>query len=495
MKVFLICPILDCQPVASVGVASLATYLKRAGHEIKLLIVNEGLGFPLDLERIWKECSKFSPHITAFSSVNSQYETVIKIADYLKTKSKTPIIYGGACPTVMPQECLSNESVDFVCVGEGEEAFAELLNKYENGEDCRNIQSIWAKRDGQVIKNPIRPLGELNSFYPLDFSVYEEMEEILKHRDGWFDYSLIRGCPYQCAHCQSPYIQDIYGKNRSIRYASIDTVIENLREILRIYKGIEFFNFNDDTFNLDKKYLFEFCRKYKENIFKKYKVRFNILARVDLFDEEICGNLKEAGVRMVKFGLESGNSRIRKQILKRNISDETTIKAFKICDKYEVETWAFNMIGLPTETKEELYQTFELNAVIKPDNFWLSIYYPIEKTGLYNFCAENDLIKYDMIRGLKNYRTNSPIVSKHFEEGEIQLIYKIAGWIINSYAFPEHKEEFSRLIKEAFELKRRKVGGSVMDKFIGDNNRRLDKSLKPPYYKQKFKHIAIKVKG
>lgn len=494
MKVFLICPILDCQPVASVGIASLATYLKRTGHEIKLLIVNEELGFALDLGQIWRECTAFSPDIIAFSSVNSQYKTVIKIADYLKTKSKTPIIYGGACPTVMPDKCLSNKSIDFVCIGEGEEALVELLDKYEKGENCLNIQSIWAKQSGQIMKSPIRPLAELGGFYPLDFSVYEDMEKILEHRDGWFDYSLIRGCPYQCAHCQSPYIQDIYGRNRSIRYAPIDTVIENLQEILKVYKGIKFFNFNDDTFNLNKNYLFEFCRKYKDNIFKKYKVKFNILARVDLFDEETCRNLKEAGVRMVKFGLESGSPRIRRQILRRNITDETTIKAFKICDKYEVETWAFNMIGLPTETKEDLYQTFKLNALIKPDNFWLSIYYPIEKTGLYDFCAENDLIKHDMMKGLKNYRTDSPLISNHFEEGEIRLVYRIAGWILNVHAFPKHRENVTRLIDEVFMLKKQNAGDSEIERFINEGNQWLDKNLKPPYYSQRFKHIAIKVK-
>ena len=495
MKICFICPILDCQPVASVGIASLATQLKKSGHQVKLIVVNEELKYPLDLERIYRDCHKFSPDIIAFSSVNSQYEIVIQIADYFKDRTKIPIIYGGACPTVMPEKCISSKSIDFVCVGEGEEALLELLDRYGKGHNCLNIRNIWAKQDGKIIRNQVRPLAELNSFYPLDFSVFEGMEQILKHRDGWFDYSFIRGCPFRCSHCQSAHMRDIYNKDYPVRYVSIDTAIENLLGILKTYKNIELFNFNDDTFNLNKKYLLEFCDKYKNNIFKKHKIAFNVLCRVDLFDEEVCKKLREAGVRIVKFGVESGSYRIRKQILKRNITDESAIKAFKICGKYGVETWAFNMIGLPTETKEDLYKTFKLNGILKPDNFWLSIYYPIEKTSLYEFCAKNKLIEYDMLKKLKNYRTDSPIVSKHFKQGEIQLIYKIASWIINSYAFPKHKGEFHYLINEVFALWKNGVDSAIIDEFINDNNNRLDKSLVAPYYSQKFKHIAIKIKN
>ncbi|MDD5013959.1 MAG: radical SAM protein [Atribacterota bacterium] len=494
MKILLIYPILDCQPVAPVGIASLATQLNKAGHQVKLIIINNELGYPLDLKRIYDDSCRFSADIIAFSSVNSQYEVVIKISKYLKNKLKTPIIYGGPCPTVMPEKCLKNKSIDFVCVGEGEEALIEFLDKYKNGDNYFDVQNIWAKKNGKIIENPPRPLKDIRNLYPLDFSVFEEMKKILKCRDGWFDYSLIRGCPFNCSHCQSAYIHKIYKNKYYVRHAPINTVIDNLKDIIAKYKdNIDFFNFNDDTFNLNKNYLSEFCDEYKKHIFDKHRIRFNVLCRVDIFDEEICKKLKEAGVRIVKFGVESGSPRVRKQILNRNIKDKTIVNAFKICDKYKVETWAFNMIGLPTETRGDLQKTFKLNSVLKPDNFWLSIYYPIEKTELYEFCLKNKLIKYDMLKELRNYRTDSPIVSKHFKKGEIQAIYRIAGWILNSYAFPKHKNIFKKLIKEVLNLKKNRVKNELIDKFISDSNKELDKILDAPYYSQKFKHIAIKI--
>jgi len=493
MKVLFINPILDCQPVANVGIASLATHLKKSGHQAKLLIVNDEMGYPLDMGRIYVDCLEYSPDVIGFSSVNSQYEVIVEIADFLKKKLAIPTIYGGPCPTVMPEQCIENESIDFVCVGEGEEALVEFLEKYEKGSNCLEILNIWGKENGNVIKNPVRPLSSLDTYYPLDFGIYENMEEILEFRNGWFDYSLIRGCPYNCAHCQSAYIHAAYGRHFRVRYATIEKTIENLEDLINTYKNIRYFNFNDDTFNVNKKYLVEFCDGYKENIFDKYDIAFNVLARVDLFDEEICRSLKEAGVRIIKFGVESGSQRVRKKVLNRKITDESIIKAFQVCDEYGVETWAFNMIGLPTETREEMYDTFKLNAILKPDNFWLSIFYPIEKTDLHDFCVENKLIDYDMLKRLKNYRTDSPLLSNCFEEGEIALIYKMAAWVLNSYSFPEHKGKFDRLIKRAFELKRQGVRGSEIDAFIEENNKWIDENLTPPYYSQRFKHIAIKI--
>lgn len=495
MTVLFIIPILDCQPVATVGIASLATHLRRSGHQARLLIVNEELGHPLDLDGIHRDVLAYSPDLIGFSSVNSQYEVVIQIADYLRERTDIPSIYGGPCPTVMAEKCIRNASIDYVCVGEGEEALVEFLDRYEEGGDISHIPNIWAKENGSIVQNPVRPLGRLDAFYPLDFSIYEEMERILEFRNGWFDYSLIRGCPYNCAHCQSAYLHALYGRKFRVRYAPIERVVENLEDLLNAYRNIRYFNFNDDTFNVNKRYLVEFCRAYRERIYERHKVTFNVLSRVDLFDEEICRSLKKAGVRIIKFGVESGSRRVRRRVLNRKITDKAILEAFRICGRHGIETWAFNMIGLPTETREELDQTFRLNAELKPDNFWLSIFYPIEKTALYDFCVEKRLIDYDVLMRLRNYRTDSPLVSDRFEEGEIALIYRTAAWILNSYAYPRHRKTFRRLISRAHEMRRRGTPWGEIEQFIDRKNRWVDENLTPPFYSQRFRHIAIKITG
>jgi len=218
-----------------------------------------------------------------------------------------------------------------------------------------------------------------------------------------------------------------------------------------------------------------------------------VLSRVDTFDETICKDLKEAGVGIIKFGVETGSLRIRKKILNRNIQDKAIIKAFKICKQYKIESWAFNMVGLPTETKKELYKTFELNGKIKPDNFWLSIYYPIEKTHLGDYCFANKLVDTAIFGNLKDYRTESPIISRYFKNGEIGLVYKVAAWILNYYAYPKHKEIFRKLIAKVFRLRKEGASQAEIENFITTQNTYLYGELIPPYYAQKFKHIALKI--
>jgi len=254
MRIVIIWPILNCEAVASVGLASIATQLEKSGHKVKIIIINKELGLPLDLEKIYSQCHLFSADIIGFSSVNSQYSVVIKIADFLKAKMNLPIVYGGPCPTITPEKCIENKSIDFVCVGEGEEALLELLKKISLRQDCSKIKNIWTKKSGHIVSNPTRPLTDLSILYPLNFSVFDNMSEILKRRNGWFDFSIMRGCPFNCSYCQNSFVHKLYGEKHGMRFAPIGKVIKNLADIIRKYKNIKYFNFNDDLFTINKRY-------------------------------------------------------------------------------------------------------------------------------------------------------------------------------------------------------------------------------------------------
>ena len=69
-----------------------------------------------------------------------------------------PVIAGGPHPTALPEYVLQNKNIDMICVGEGEEAFAELLDRMEKGLDIYDTKNIWFKKDGEIIKNDLRDL-------------------------------------------------------------------------------------------------------------------------------------------------------------------------------------------------------------------------------------------------------------------------------------------------------------------------------------------------
>ena len=70
--------------------------------------------------------------------------------------SSVPIVRGGVDTTVNPEWAM--EHADIICVGEGEYAALELTEALEGKRDLYSIQNLWVRRDGEIIKNPIRPL-------------------------------------------------------------------------------------------------------------------------------------------------------------------------------------------------------------------------------------------------------------------------------------------------------------------------------------------------
>jgi radical SAM superfamily enzyme YgiQ (UPF0313 family) len=76
--------------------------------------------------------------------------------------------------------------------------------------------------------------------------------------------------------------------------------------------------------------------------------------------------------------------------LKKNIKNEQIIKTADLIKKYRMKFMCSNMVGLPGETIEDVFETIRLNAQIKPDFPWCSIFQPYPKTEL----AEDALINH-----------------------------------------------------------------------------------------------------
>ena len=170
-----------------IGIEYLSAYLKEKGHEVDL-VFDPGLGnnFYVNLpildniindKLIIRKAQKFNPDIIAISCITNLYPAVKRIASKFKTKLNCPIIIGGIHPTSLPDKVIKEDWVDFLCIGEGEEAFAELLEKMKKGEDVSNIKNLWVKdANGKITKNPLRPLiTDLDSLPFPDKSLFHQM--------------------------------------------------------------------------------------------------------------------------------------------------------------------------------------------------------------------------------------------------------------------------------------------------------------------------------
>ena len=149
MKIALISPYAD---IESFGIATLSSCLKKEGHEVKLLFLLKKLLKKYDATHLDKvaQITKNSDLI-AISLMTNFFDNAVQITRHLKKDTNIPIIWGGIHPTIRPDECLNY--ADMVCIGEGEESLVELAGKIQNNEDYRNVEGMYFKDQGKIIKN------------------------------------------------------------------------------------------------------------------------------------------------------------------------------------------------------------------------------------------------------------------------------------------------------------------------------------------------------
>lgn len=128
----------------------------------------------------------------------------------------------------------------------------------------------------------------------------------------------------------------------------------------------------------------EFCRVYGERL----RAPFSLHARADTVTLDLLRRLADAGCRHITFGVESGSPRVRREIMKRLISDERIKDAFRWSKDLGILTTANHMLGLPGETREDLELTLALHEELRPDDFGYFVFYPYPGTDLYRVCLE-----------------------------------------------------------------------------------------------------------
>jgi len=217
-----------------------------------------------------------------------------------------------------------------------------------------------------------------------------------------------RGCPYKCTYCFNHQLQKTYAKTKScyLRRRSIESVIDELKLYKRKY-GAKSVHFYDDTFILDKRWVIDFCLRYKAEI----NLPFYCLVRANLVDEEIITALKNAGCVCVGMGIESGNNEIRNKVLKRNMTTDQIINACRIVKGNKIKLVTFNIFGFPDETPSQMLDTMKINLKIQPDSLFTYTFYPFYGTDLMKESLEKGYIDKEVIdkivEGVGNYVSES----------------------------------------------------------------------------------------
>ncbi|MFB3897223.1 MAG: radical SAM protein [bacterium] len=380
----------------SLSIAQISSLLKKHGHEVELAfdprvfdsteIRSKGLSKLFNIEKeLIDAVVNSKPDIVAFSVFTYNYQWSLRIAQRIKEKENIPIIFGGVHATVVPEKVISERCVDIVCVGEGEEAILELLENMHKP-SMYNIRNLWFRRNGEIIKNPLRPLIQNLDGLPFpDRELFYTKEPYLKKH-----YFLLtgRGCPFACTYCATSAIKSTYkGLGCYLRLRSVENVIAELKWAKNKFHP-QTIAFVDDVFTTNINWIKEFTEAYRREI----NIPFDCGVHPNMINHEMLRILQNSGCRFFGIGVQSVSEHTRIQVLKRAGSNQKIVEFAKACHDLNMKYSVDHIFNFPAEGINEQEEALRFYNSIRPtviNTFWLT-YYP--KTEIITIAKNAGLI-------------------------------------------------------------------------------------------------------
>lgn len=352
--------------------------LGKEGFNVKLL---DALADNLTFKDTLNIVSKFSPQICViYSSFDSKINDV-KIAQAIKEKTNSLIVFVGPWVSSCPEEFLKEESVDIAAVGEFDEAILELAKSVPK----EKIKGILYKKKEGIIKNPsCDPVSEerLEDF-PFVTEVYRRHLEIRNYHQAPQLYPFVdlftgRGCDWgKCSFCLWPHTMN---QGFSYRQRKMKSVIEEFKYIKKQLPFVKEVFIQDDTFPAYR------AKEFSLAILEKnIKMVWSCYARVDL-DFQTLKLMKKAGCRCLHVGYESADNQILKQCAKgitRQMAEEFTYYASKLGFIIHADF----IFGLPGETQETIKNTISWARKLPLHSYQFTVPHVYPQTPLYMYLA------------------------------------------------------------------------------------------------------------
>jgi radical SAM superfamily enzyme YgiQ (UPF0313 family) len=454
MRVLFVYPNLYTQMGLGHGLASLSAVLRRAGHETALINLNENLPPVPTPAEVFERLRAERPGLLAFSCLTQQYGAGRELARFLRARaaeigfSLPPLVVGGIHPTMVPREVMADGVWDFVGVGECEDALLELVRRLEAGQDTEVLPNFLCWRgglrpdapvsvdDARIVHNPVGEFPDLETLPIPDYGLYDAAR-ITAQKQGWFGILTSRGCPYRCTYCLNHKVIDRYRaelgrpvpKLNFFRFRPPHLVIEELRQVQREVPGIGTFIFDDDLFTQNSAHAIAVCEAYAES---GIGLPFVVNSHVKQLDPAVARALQRAGCRILKLGIESGSPRVRKEVLKRNMSDADILETIRIAEAARLHTSGFVMVGLPGESHAERLETVELLARSGIGRFRTSLFFPFPGTESYRFALEGGYIDPAKLASLTDFTAGSALDFGAEENLFVEKLAAVMPWFVNA---------------------------------------------------------------
>jgi radical SAM superfamily enzyme YgiQ (UPF0313 family) len=351
------------------GLACVGGALRAAGHEVRIV---DAAVLPRRENGLAALLTGWRPQVVGISASTAVLAPALAVATTVKEHDPDVVtLLGGVHATLNPAEVVREGAVDVAVHGEGERTAVELLAALARREPLDRIPGI-AYRDGEkprvnVMRAPVADLDEL-PFPAYDLLPMGSYSTPFSTPGMVTSMVTSRGCPYPCTFCDAFVVH-----GRKYRAQSAERVVAEIRLLVREH-GVREVLFKDSEFTLDRGRVERFCDLM---IAGGLRVSWTCSARVDRVDGSLLRRMASAGCRVVQFGVESADPVVI-GALKKGITAEKVLEAFRSARAAGIETVANLMVGAPGETRDSIDATRRLVREIRPDhlNVQVLVAYP-----------------------------------------------------------------------------------------------------------------------
>ena len=422
----------------NLSIILLGTILNEAGHKAKVVHM---LADKITLPKLKELITTFKPNIVGITMVTFQAKTSRIVMRLVKEiDSNIKVVIGGPHPSALGNSALSIfPDADIAVIGEGDEAILSIAN--------RDIT--------RGIMQP-EPIKDLDSLPIPDLSLID-----IKKFSGIYppgpmpSFNILgsRGCPYSCKFCSHS------AMGSKLRLRSPQNIIQEISTLHQKH-GIKEFFFQDDTFNVNRRWVSDLLHYIIEYGLNK-KIAYRARCRVDdkLIDSELLNLMKKASFWEIFYGVESGNQSMLDS-MNKGITISEIKRAFKLTREAGIKTEASFIIGMPGETPKTILQSLKLWSELSPDwcSFSRAIPFPgtelerevREKGHLIVDNPENFVLEKTLVR--TDEMTAEQLEASAIEIGKTITADKFARMV-------KHPSEFVRTVKDMMKDRRSMIKG------------------------------------
>ncbi|HEX3013317.1 MAG TPA: radical SAM protein [Methanobacterium sp.] len=457
--VLLIHPLDESQVKKRVGIVIpplnimyLAAMLEESSLSVK--IIDDDL-YQLGHDKVASLASKIDPVIVGVTATTATIKNALKYVKNVKDVLPNVLtVIGGSHPTFVPEDTLrSEEALDIVVIGEGEETMVDLAQRYGKTENngLSEIKGIAFREGNKIIKTQQRPL--IKNIDDLPFPA-RHLVPFKSYRTSSQAGGMItsRGCVFSCNYCSSSLIM-----GKKFRTRSPENVVDEMEELVDKYK-VRDIAFLDDIFMLNKRRAEAIA---DEIVNRGLDISFIASSRVNTVDQRLLGSLKNAGMNTLYCGIESGSQRVL-DLMGKNITLKQSEDAVKAAKNVGVNVMGSFMIGYPGETSKEMDQTIDFSIKLDPDYSQFSILTPFPGTPLYYKLKQKGLLATE---DWNKYTVLDPVIKyEKFGLSRRLVERKLAKAYLKFYIRPRYLIKHRNVVRT---LMRSLLGSYILPKIRG----------------------------